>query len=455
MELENRLAEWVMNTTFQDLPEKPITVEKYAVLDTLGSIAAGAYSEENVSLIGLLSEFGGQSEATVLMHGDKLPAHYAALANATMAQSLDYDDAIVPGVHIGSVAIPAALAAAEMSDRCSGRDLLTGLITGTEFACRLNTINSASFYGGFHGTGVCAIFAACVAASKILGLNLLQLTDALGLTLNMAGGSGQNNIEGVAAVSLVAGLASHGGLFCTRLARRGLSGPKEFLEGAKGWVSMFGTDRANKDSVIGELGTRYELINIVFKRFPSCGLTQTSIQGILEIMKENAIALEQITSINIKVGPFAKTVVGHFDIGRNPTVNAQFSIPYCVANAAVRGGCELRHFEPTQVCAPEVSKVVKLINVYADPVIEKRDQRAMEMEVHTTDSHVYRKRINIPVGSPGNEMSHEEHIAKFRQCASYGKRPLSPNNIDHIISMVGAIEDMSDVRELISAMIPE
>lgn len=454
MELENRLIGYVTDTRFEDIPQKPLGVVKNIILGIFGSIAAGAYSKECVKLIGLLQEQGGKPESTVLLHGIKFPAHCAALANGTMAQSLDYDDAIVPGVHIGAVAVPAALAAAELGRGCSGRDFLTSLTAGIEFANRLNTINSSSFYGGFHGTGVCAVFAASVAAAKILGLDPLQTRDAVGLTLNVAGGSGQNNVEGVEAVSLVAGFASQGGLFCAQLAQQGISGLKEFLEGVKGWVSMFGTGQVNKELLAGDMGIRYELNKTVFKKFPSCGLTQTSTQGILELISENALGVDDVTEINVTVGPFAKTVVGHFEIGRNPTMNAQFSIPFCIANALIKGSSELRHFEEDQVRNPEIARIAKLVHVTSDHDVEKRDQRAMEMEVCTKGGRTYQKRIDVPRGSPGNEMTQDEHIARFRQCASYCKKPLPQENVERIISVVGSLESLNDVRDLVQLMLP-
>jgi len=454
MKTENMLVDYIENTRFEDLPEKPLTTVKTMLLGIMGTIAAGAFSDECVSLIDLLKDLGGKPEATVLIHGMKLPGHCAALANGTMAQTLDYDDAVVPGVHIGCVTIPAALAAVEIKGGCSGKDFITALTVGIEFANRLNTVNAKTFYGGFHGTGVCGIFGASAAAGRILGLNTEQMKDDLGLTISWAGGSGQNNVEGVRGVSLVAGIAAQAGVFCTQLAQRGVTGPANFLEGPSGWFSMFGTGEVNNDLLTGQLGKRYELEKTLFKRFPSCGLTQTSTQGILEIIEERGIGPDDIAEVNVWVGPFAHKVVGHFELGRNPTMNAQFSIPFCVANALVRKGSELKHFEESAVREPLIAEVAKLVHVDIDPEIEKRDQRAMEMEVKTRGGVVYTKRIDVPRGSPGNEMTIDEHIARFYQCMDFSKKALPHENADKMVALIDKIEDMADVRELISLMVP-
>jgi 2-methylcitrate dehydratase PrpD len=299
---------------------------------------------------------------------------------------------------------------------------------------------------------VCSVFAAAVAGARILKLNENQFRDALGLALNYAAGSGENNIEGAQAVSLVAGIAAQGGLLSAQLAGRGITGPRGFLEGPKGWVSMFGTSKADPDLVAGQLGSRYELEKTLFKRFPSCGLTQTSTQGILEIMNENSVKAADIAKVDVMVGDFASTVVGHFEIGRNPTMNAKFSIPFCIANALLRGSSELSHFEENMVRDPEIAKLAGLVHIITDPAVEKREQRAMEMDVHTRDGKTFHRRIDVPRGSPGNEMTADEKLATFRQCAAYGKKPLSKKNTERIIDLVGGMENMKDIRDLLPLM---
>jgi 2-methylcitrate dehydratase PrpD len=62
---------------------------------------------------------GGSLESTVLVHGDKLPAAFAALVNATMGHSRELDindDRIAYKSSI--TVVPAALATAEKGGPC-------------------------------------------------------------------------------------------------------------------------------------------------------------------------------------------------------------------------------------------------------------------------------------------------------------------------------------------------
>jgi len=179
MQVEKRLAEYVSETGFNDLPQEPVDIAKKVVLTVLGTTIAGATAEGCEALVDQVKEWGGREEATILIHGGKVPAHNAALVNSAMARALDFCDAMAPGMHVGSSSVPTALAIAEFTGGCSGKEFLAALVLGTEVAARLNLSESA--YDGFDPTVVCSIFAAAAVAGKLLHLNSEQMLDALAL----------------------------------------------------------------------------------------------------------------------------------------------------------------------------------------------------------------------------------------------------------------------------------
>src|SRR3972149_6171005 len=182
MLVEKQLADYITRTGFDDLPDEPVDVIKNVILTVMGTTIAGATSQGCEVLVNQVREWGGREEATILIHGGKVPAHNAALVNSAMARALDYCDAMAPGLHVGSSSIPTALAAAELAGGCSGKEFLAAIVLGTEVAARLNLSESA--YNGFDPTGVCGIFATAAVAGRILHLNSRQLLDALALAFN-------------------------------------------------------------------------------------------------------------------------------------------------------------------------------------------------------------------------------------------------------------------------------
>lgn len=208
MEAEKKLAHYVTDTKYDDLPGEPVDIIRNVILTVLGTTLAGAAADGCRALVTQIQEWGGKEEATILVHGGKVPAYNAALANSVMARALNFCDAMSPGIHIGSSSVPTALATAELMGGCGGEEFLTALVLGTEIAAR---INSVSDYDGFDPTGVCGIFAATAVAGRILRLNSQQMLNALALAFNRAGGSFQSNIDGSLAVRVIQGFVSQGG----------------------------------------------------------------------------------------------------------------------------------------------------------------------------------------------------------------------------------------------------
>jgi len=448
MEVERKIVDYLIETGFEAIPKEPLGTIRNMVLRVLGTTIAGSSAEGCAEMVEFYRGTGGREEATILIHGGKIPAQNAAFVNSVMARALDFCDAMAPGVHIGSAAVPSALAAAELAGGCSGRDFLTALTLGAEISARLNLSESA--YDGFDPTGVCSVFAATAAAAKILKLDHTQTWNALGLAFNRSGGSFQANIDGSLAIRIIQGWVAQSGVICAQFARTGITGPENFLEGVYGYFHLFGRDEIDPGGVIGELGDRFELQNMVFKKYPSCGLTQGCTEAALSLVKEESIGPEEVDHIQISVPPYAHKLVGHqFRLGENPRVNAQFSIQYCVASALVRGDVNFGHFEESSVRDQDVMAFLKKINVEPDPELDQRGHTALDMRVFTRQGTEYLKQVEIAPGFPGNPLSQAEHRQHFRDCLDVAPKRLSTEKAERILSIVSGIEELEDIREII------
>lgn len=448
METEKRLAEYIYQTNLDDIPQDALEIVRNMVLTVFGTTIAGATTEGCVALAEFYAGMEGKREATIFIHGGKIPAQNAAFVNSIMARALDFDDAMAPGMHIGASAVPTAFAAAELAGGCNGKDFLTALVLGIETAARLNLTEAA--YDGFDPTGVCTVFAATVVACKILKLNEAETLNALALAFNKSGGSFQSNIDGSLAVRVIQGWVSETGITCSRFARLGVTGPKNFLEGVYGYFHLYAKDMIAPDSVLKDLGKEFELKKILFKKYPSCGLTLGSTDAILGLIEEKILSAKDIDSVEIKVPPYAYKLVGHpFSIGENPRVNAQFSIQYCVASALLRKSSKLSHFEESSVQDPRIMELVKKIFVYADSDLDKRGHTALDMKVVTTTGDEYISRVDTAPGFPGNPLTQKEHEAHFLDCMEFSHGLFPDGTADKIIFSIDRIETLDDVREMI------
>ena len=166
MKAEEKLVTFIHETRFADIPPAALQTVRHQVLAVIGTTIAGATADGCETAVQLHRELGGKPEATILVHGGRIPAQDAAFVNGVMARALDFCDALAPGPHPGSAVIPAALAASELAGQCSGQDFITAVAIGTEVAARLNLSEAA--YDGFDPTGVCVPFGAAAAAARIL-----------------------------------------------------------------------------------------------------------------------------------------------------------------------------------------------------------------------------------------------------------------------------------------------
>jgi 2-methylcitrate dehydratase PrpD len=454
MNTEQKVVEFVVGSRLGDIPPATVKLIKNQVLAVLGTTIAGSCADGCETVVAVAKELGGKSEATILIHGGKVPAQQAAFVNGIMARALDFCDALAPGAHIGSAVIPAALAAAELAGGCSGEDFLVAAASGTELAVRLNL--GESEYDGFDPTGVCVPFASTAAAAKILRLSEKEILNALALAFNKCGASFQANVDGSLAVRVIQGWVAETGVTCARLAAGGITGPANFLEGVYGYFHLFGRDRVSPDRMLSGLGTTYELRKMAFKKYPSCGLTQGCTDVTLGLMAEEGIDAKDIKHVEITVPPYAYRLVGHpFQVGTNPKVNAQFSIRYCVANALIRKSSKLAHFEEAAIRDPEVLTVVEKIEVISDPAMEQRGHTALDMRVVTKNGKEYPKKIDFVPGFPERPLTEEEHVKRFSDCIGFAAIPIFEERADDIIRSVNQLEAINDVRSLIPLLLVE
>lgn len=448
---ETRLAAFAQRLERDAIPPPAVDVVKKVVLAVAGTAIAGASEDGCAPLRELLVDRGGKPECTVFVHGDRLPAPSAALLNGVMCRALDFCDAMVPGLHIGSSLVPAALAAAELAGGCKGSEFLVALTAGAEIASRLN--RSEDDYDGFDPTGVAGVFAATAAAGRILRLDETQMRNALALAFNRCGGSFQSNVDGSLAVRLIQGWVAESGVNCALLARAGLTGPARFLGGVYGYEHLFSRGRG----IVGEagvgLGEQFRLQEVVFKKYPSCGLTQGVTELALQLAGEVDCVPGRIGRIEVRLPPYAHRLVGHpFALGANPRVDAQFSARYCVANALVRKASKLRHFRPEQIDDADVLALVARIDVVADRGLDDRGHTAVDLTVIDVDGRRHERRLDVAPGFPGRPLSEAEHRARFDECIDYSSVGFPRARADELAGAIAALDQLDDVRRLVELL---
>ena len=452
MDILERLVKNVIKTDYKDLPEDTIKITKLAILDTIGCMMAGFEAPGCFPLREQVLEWGGKKESTIMIYGDRVPCPNAAFVNSTMARALDFDTTWARGIHMSAASVPTAMAAAEMCQGVNGKDFLTAIIAAEDLAARIHF--STSDYNGFEPTGVCGILGVAAIAGKILGFDERQMLDALAIAFNRAAGSYQPNIDGALMIRVIEGLTSRSGVESALLAKKGVTGGENTLQGIYGFFHLFSNDKYDMKILTDKLGKEFlGATETNFKKYPACGGTATAIDATLQLISEKNIKPEDVDEITVDVTRFFHNMLGNpFKIGTNPQGNAQFSYQYTVANALVRGRFGIEDIMPEMIRDPQVLRIAEKVHPRVNDDLVKESLGATIVRILTKEGREYSKKVNYRRGSKQVPMSREEIIDKFLYCAGFSRARLPEGTSKRMIRMIDELERVKDMEELISLL---
>ena len=261
-------AENIVATQFEDIPPKVVKVTKDDILDTIGVALSGSSTAGISALMELIREWGGKGESTVLVFGDKVPAVNAALVNATMAHSDDFDDAYDLNLtHTGATTVLPALAIAERLGKVSGKDLITALALGQDMALRMSSYLGINH--GLHYSVVYGYFGGTAVVAKLLGLSEEQTVSAFGIAYSQLSGTLQAVEDGSLTKRLQAGFSARGTVLSALLAQKNYEGSKDNIEGRCGFINVYGEGQSDIEALTADLGKTFYSIYLGFKPYPT------------------------------------------------------------------------------------------------------------------------------------------------------------------------------------------
>jgi len=449
---------------YEDLPPEVVKVTKDQVLDFFG-VALGGSSEAGVGeMRDLVLEWGGAPQSSTLRWGDKLPAPNAAQVNATMAHSLDFDDVHEDAImHPGVVAIPTALAISEYLGGTEGRvvdgrEFITAVALGTDFICRLGLAtrpgeNIHAF--GWHLTTLYGYMTAAAVAARLLGLDADGITNAIGIGYHQSSGNGQCVKDGALTKRMGPGMAVRGGIASALMAKRGITGARNCLEGKAGIYQVYHGGSYSREILVNDLGTRFEGVNVSIKPYPCCRGVHPFIDAALALVARYDVRPEDARSILINCGEGTNFLLATpFESKARPRtfVDSQFSIIWGVATALARRRATLDDFTETAIKSPDILDVSAKISVEVAPELNRGDVgiEPARVSVTTTDGRVLTEQVDLPTGTPSRPLSFADIERKFEDCLVHAGHPLPAANVHRLVAAVANLEKSEDVRDMIA-----
>ena len=444
------LSQWSARYSYEDVPGEVANEAKRCLVDTTGVMIAGS-QHPTASLVrdqvaaqygtGTCSVIGGEAPAS--------PAG-AALANGTSAHVLDFDDVSYEGmVHATAVVWPAVLAAAELV-AANGRDSLTAFIVAVEAEYALGrAFTHDLFWRGWWTTGLLGAIGAAIGAAKVMGATTELMRQAVCIAACQT--TGPYVLVGSPVKPVACGRAAELGLQAALLAEGGMTAPEDAFENPHGLIAMFGDGRF-QPAELEKLGDHYVLSTsrIAFKRYPVCAGAQSGIEALISLMHDESLTPDKVIGIRCDVTPD----VGHYmPYDRPQSVSeAQFSLPFSLACAAIHGDVTIKHLDDTYILATDIRDRMETVEVIhseelaALEAVSADFHQPARVSLLTRDGREVSTFNPAPTGMPVKPVSDDELDAKFIDTSSF---LLSGREAKSLSQRLWSLETLASTSELL------
>jgi 2-methylcitrate dehydratase PrpD len=323
----------------------------------------------------------------------------------------------------------------------SGADLLTAYIIGLKAGTVIASSAGGDHYmSGYHTTSTMGCLASASACSRLIGLDGRQTAQALGIAGTQSGGL--KRVFGTMCKPFHAGRASEVGLMSGLLAEDGFTSVEDILEGPSGlFQAMRG---APNELLLLSLGKTWAIEDLAQKYHASCHATHSSIEAAWAIFDREKLSVDDVKSVTVYASELGLSAA--INTGARTGLEGKFSIPYCVANALLRGkgNTGLQAFTDEKVNDSSVQALMARINTVKDAEMVALDAR-VEIENHKGD--VFSAYSNILNEIPALDEKKVKIRDKFRDLAG---PLLGEGKTAELSDRVLHLEQVKDIGELIT-----
>ncbi|MEX0305207.1 MAG: MmgE/PrpD family protein [Leisingera sp.] len=393
-----------------------------ALLDTVGAIIAGGAHPAVQAAANAMPRHPGRA---VLATGGRGDAESAAVINGMAAHVWDIDDTSYTGIMHGSaVVLPAVLALAQETG--ADADLIRrAFAAGSEITYVLADLCTHDHY--FHGwwsTATFSLTGATAAAGVLLDLTEDEMTAAIGLAAAASGGG--KSVFGTDGKPYLVGDAARRAISFARMAKAGLSGPEHVFEDDRGYLKLLNGGKADMDA-LETLGRRWRLVEpgLLFKTNPVCSAAHAAIDQMNALMQELGAEAGDIEDIHAEVPELVYISLVYPD-PQTPQ-QAQFSLPYAVACAALQGQVRFEDLLSGELRTPEKLALMAKTRTESAADLSTAEMRrqfpeSARLTVTLTDGRRASGFCGVARGMPENPLSDAELIAKFEAALAFAGR---------------------------------
>ncbi len=390
----------------EDIPEPALDRAAWCVLDLLGAAMAGFGQESARAARNFGRRFFPAGPAGIWFTRVGLSEAGAAFCNAVAGSALDLDDGNrAAGGHPGASLVPTALAVAQ-SLNPSGRDVLAALAIGYEVAVRAAAARNPATMDTF-STGRWCGFGAAAVRCRLEGRGPELLAHALavsGIHAPLQSASaysrfGHHTKEGIP-------WGTCAGLAAVDLAAQGFAGPLDIWDHP---------DYYRSRAITEGFGEEWAILRTYFKPYACCRWLHAALDA-WQILAGQGLSPGEVDRAEVFT---FKRAIGLNNLPEPATLEqAQFSLPHCLAVAALKGPGALLPMSADLLGDHRLTAFARKVSLHHDAGFEAEfpARAGARLVVHTSRG-TFLKEVRHPRGDPDNPLSGEELTSKFHKLA--------------------------------------
>ncbi|MFX1499479.1 MAG: MmgE/PrpD family protein [Promethearchaeota archaeon] len=446
------LAKYISETQFSTIPDEILELAKRHILDTLASMVVSTQLKPSRLARQFAIFNGGKADTAHLLTTNQTTTLLDAIfANAITAHAAEIND-FCPSAFVqpGPPIISTVLSIGETIG-ASGEELLKAVVIGYEIACKLpkalGTMNLRTAGLSSHGVG--PTFGSAAAAATLLKLPKREIGYVLAYCVQQASGSFNwiRDEEHIEKAFLFAGMPARNGASAALMVHKGFTGVKDPFKGRPNWLlsSIFiGIDSdLDLNRLIHDLGVKYEIPLVGYKRYPVGGPIQASIEGLMELIKR--IDRTSIIKIEIKM-PGSVSI---FSDAEMPALNLRYLTAVILEDGDLSFTMAQSH---ERMSTETIREKMEFITLIHDPTQEKEPRvESALVKVTLKDGRDHEIFIEHVLGFPERPMNHQdvEHKAKSLITPILGH--LKANKL---IETIWNLENLLNIKSIIPLLIP-
>jgi len=399
------IASYVEQFRERRAPEPARQATIRCILDLLGAAVPGMSAQGAVAVRNMAHKTMGAGDVPIWFAGMGSSVIGAAWANSAAAAALDLDDGhrLARG-HPGAAVIPTAFAVARETG-ATLEQIVSAIVIGYEVGVTIGAARVA--YGN---TGTWSSYAVLATAAALRRTPREILEHALAI----AGESAPNQLFSSAPVprtpapegsavkegipwSVVTGLVALG------LAEDGHTGPRNILDSTRHY--------SFPDTL--SMGSFLHICNTYFKLYACCRHVHAPLDAMLDVMHQHRISAEEIDTIEVESTSGAMRISNR--VRPENLVDVQYSIPYCLAIAALRGPDALLPLTENVLANDALAELAGKVRLSISPEFDAVfPEKTLARVTIVCRGQRFVSPVTAPKGEATNPLSWAELETKFR-----------------------------------------